>query len=178
VTIADDEPLESDGLRLSGERVVGVTLDRPQLTDIELTDCDLSGVVLSAFSVRRGKVVRTRLRDCVWGGGLLQDVFFDDCPSEQLGLRFSTLQRVTFVDCRLAGADFYGATFDRVTFTRCDLTRAHFDSATVKHLAMHQCDLAGVSGALDLRGASIDFDDLPALAPSLAREVGLRFNEA
>ena len=170
---ADDDPLEVDGLVLSGERLVGVSLDRPQLTDVQASDCDLSGVVLSAFAVRRSRAVRTRLRDCVWGGGLLQDVAFDDCPTDGLVLRFTTLQRVTFTDCRLAGADFYGATFDRVVFERCDLTRAQFDAATVKDLELRRCDLAGVTGALSLRGASMDVDDLPALAPSLAREVGI-----
>ena len=174
MTLDEDEPLELDGMKLSGERVLSLSLERPQLADVEVSDCDLSGVVMSSFAVRRARLLRTRLRECVWGGGLLQDVSFDECPTEQLGLRFTTLQRVTFADCALAGADFYGATFDRVTFTRCDLTRAHFDAASVKQLTLHRCDLAAVTGALSLRGASVDLDDLPGLAPSLAREIGIQ----
>ncbi|HMC71694.1 MAG TPA: pentapeptide repeat-containing protein, partial [Mycobacteriales bacterium] len=90
-------------------------------------------------------------------------------------LRFSTLQRVTFTDCAFVAGDFYGVTFDRVTFTRCDLSGACFDNATVKDLTLTQCALLGVTGALSLRGAVVDLDDLPGLAPSLAREAGLRF---
>lgn len=170
----DDDPLELDGLTMAGERVVGVTLDRPELTDVELSDCDLSGVVLTAYVVRRAKLARTRIRDCVWGGGLVQDVSFAECPTSSLSMRMATLQRVSFVDCDLSGADFYGATFDQVRFEGCNLERAAFDTATVKAMELTRCELAGVTGALALAGAVMDMDDLAALAPSLAREVGIR----
>ena len=172
----DDDPLELDSLTLSGERLLGLELDRAQIVDATIDGCDLSGIVMSAFAVRRAKVTRTRIRECLWGGGIMQDVTFEECPSEQLSLRFSTLQRVSFTDCVLVGADFYGVTFDKVTLERCDLSRAHFDSATVKSLSITSCNLLGVTGALSLRGAVVDLDDLPSLAPSLAREAGLRFS--
>lgn len=172
----DDEPVELDNLTLTGERLVGLELDRAQLVDMTVDGCDLSGVVMSAYAVRRAKVMRTRIRDCVWGGGVIQDGTFDECPSERWSLRFSTLQRVTFTDCGFVDGDFYGVTFDKVTFERCDLSGAHFDSATVKELTMKSCTLLGVTGALNLRGAFVDLDDLAGLAPSLAREAGLRFN--
>jgi len=172
----DDEPVELDGVTLTGERFVSLELDRPQLVDLTVDGCDLSGVVMSSYAVRRAKVLRTRIRDCVWGGGIMQDCTFDECPSERWSLRFSTLQRVTFTDCAFTGGDFYGVTFDKVIFERCDLSGAHFDSATVKELTIRSCTLLGVTGALSLRGASVDLDDLPGLAPSLAREAGLRFN--
>jgi uncharacterized protein YjbI with pentapeptide repeats len=172
----DDDPLEIDNVTLSGERLLGLELDRAQLVDVTIDGCDLSGIVMSAYAVRRAKVMQTRIRDCVWAGGIMQDVTFEGCPSEQLSLRFSTLQRVAFTGCTLVGADFYGVTFDRVTFERCDLSGAHFDSATVKALTFTACTLLGVTGALSLRGAVVDLDDLAGLAPSLAREAGLRFS--
>ena len=174
----DDEPVELENVTLTGERVVGLELDRPQLVDVTADSCDLSGVVMSAYAARRAKVVRTRIRDCVWGGGIIQDATFDECPSERWSLRFSTLQRVVFTDCVFVAADFYGVTFDKVTFERCDLSGAHFDNATVKELTMRSCMLLGVTGALSLRGATLDLDDLPGLAPSLAREAGIRFGVA
>lgn len=172
----DADPVELENLTLTGERVVGVELDRASITGANLDGCDLSGVVLSSYAVRRSTVARTRLRDCILGGGIVQDSEIVDCPTERLSLRFSTLQRVTFTDCRLPGADFYGAVFDKVTFSRCDLSGAHFDSATVKELVLQSCTLLGVTGALSLRGAVVDLDDLPGLAPSLAREAGLKFS--
>lgn len=172
----DDEPLDLFDVTLSDQRFVGLDLERPQLVDVAVDGCDLSGIAMSSYAGRRAKVLRTRIRDCVWAGGIMQDCSFDECPSERWSLRFSTLQRVTFTDCAFVEGDFYGVTFDKVTFERCDLTRAHFDSASVKELTLRSCTLLGVTGAMHLRGASIDLDDLAGLAPSLAREVGLRFN--
>lgn len=171
-----DDPLELDDVTLTGERLLGLELDRPQLVDVTVDGCDLTGIVMSAYAVRRAKVTRTRIRECLWGGGIMQDVTFEECPSEQLSLRFSTLQRVTFTDCTLVGADFYGVTFDKVEFERCDLSGAQFDGATVKALNLRSCKLLGITGALSLRGAVVDLDDLPGLAPSLAREAGFRFS--
>lgn len=171
-----DDPLELDDVAFTGERLLGLELDRPQLVDVTVDGCDLTGIVMSAYAVRRARVSRTRIRECLWGGGIMQDVTFEECPSEQLSLRFSTLQRVTFTDCTLVGADFYGVTFDKVAFERCDLSGAQFDGATVKSLTLTACTMLGVTGALSLRGAVVDLDDLPSLAPSLAREAGLRFS--
>jgi uncharacterized protein YjbI with pentapeptide repeats len=172
----EDDPVELDNLVLTGERVVGLELERASITGANIDGCDLSGVALSSYAVRRSKVMRTRLRDCILAGGIVQDGEIAECPTERLSLRFSTLQRVTFTDCRLPGADFYGAVFDKVTFTRCDLSGAHFDNATVKELVLQSCTLLGITGALSLRGAMVDLDDLPGLAPSLAREAGLKFS--
>ena len=172
----EGDPVELEHLTLAGERVVGVELERASVTDANLDGCDLSGVVLSSYAVRRCTLARTRLRDCIFGGGIVQDAEVVECPTERMSLRFSTLQRVTFTDCRLPGADFYGAVFDKVTFIRCDLSGANFDNVTVKELTFQACTLLGVTGALSLRGAVVDLDDLPGLAPSLAREAGLKFS--
>jgi len=169
------EPLELDHVTWTGERILGVELDRAQVTDIELTECDLSGVVLTTYAARRVRITDTRVRDCVWSGGIIQDGELAGCKTERWSLRFSTLQRVTVTDCSLVGADFYGVTFDKVVLERCDLSGAHFDSAVVKELTLRSCTLLGVTGALSLKGATVDLDDLAALAPSLAREAGLRF---
>jgi uncharacterized protein YjbI with pentapeptide repeats len=169
-----DEPVEVEGAIWSDARVVAHRLDRPALTDLRLTGCDIAGVTASAFAVRRTEVAHTRLRDCVWSGGIVQDAVFDVCTVERSSLRFSTLQRVSFSGCSLTGCDFYGATFDHVWFEHCDLTGAKFDNCTVKTLRLRSCTLLGVTGATSLKGAELDLDDLPALAPSLAKELGIR----
>jgi uncharacterized protein YjbI with pentapeptide repeats len=169
----DREPLDLDGSSFTGERFVGLELDRPQLVGCTFDGCDLSGVSATDFAARRLRLVDTRLRHCAFGGGIVQDTTVEGCATESLAARFATLQRVVISDCDLAGADFYGTTFDRVVFERCNLTRARFDGITVKDLTFRQCALAGVTGALALRGARIDADDLAALAPSLAREAGI-----
>jgi uncharacterized protein YjbI with pentapeptide repeats len=173
----DRDDVELSQLWLRGARVVGVELERPDLRDLRLEECDLGGVLANGFSMRRLELTGTRLRDCVWSGGIVQDAVVEGCTAQGLSLRFTTLQRVIFRDCTLAGLDLYAATFDSVLFERCDLSRAAFDQATVKQLRLTGCNLLGVTGAMSLAGAELDFDDLPALAPSLAREMGLRLME-
>src|SRR3954471_9307589 len=108
-TVSDDEAPDFDDLVLTGERVAALELERASITGANIDGCDLSGVVLSSYAVRRSKAIRTRLRDCILAGGLVQGGDIAECPTERLSLRFSTLQRVTFADCQLSGADFYGA---------------------------------------------------------------------
>lgn len=168
-----DEPVEITGERWDGRRVVAVHLDRPEAVDLTLDGCDLSGVTSTSGTFRRVTVRRTRLRDCTFGGGMLQDLLAEDCTGERLSFRFATLQRVVVSGCTWPGLDLYAATCDRVEFRDCDLSGAVFDGLTVKDLSFERCDLSGCKGALSLRGATVDFDDLIGLAPSLAREAGI-----
>jgi len=171
---AADEPIEIAGENWDGRRVVAVTLDRPDAVDFVLDNCDLAGVTSTGGSFRRVTVRRTRLRDCTFGGGMLQDLVAEDCTGERLSLRFSTLQRVVVESSRLPGLDLYGATVDKVVFRDCDLTGAAFDGVTVKELRLERCTLMGITGVASLRGAEVDFDDLMTLAPSMAKELGLK----
>ena len=77
----------------------------------------------------------------------------------------------------LSGADFYSATFDHVTIDACSLRTARFHAATIKCLTITGCDMTGLVGALDLKGAVIDLDDLQSLAPSLASEAGIELTD-
>ena len=168
-----DEFLEIDQAVARGIRVVARTWERADVADVLLESCDLSGVNTSSATFRRLELHNSRLRDCAFAGSMLQDIVVTDCTVERLSLRFSTLQRVVFRNCRLNGTDFYGATFDKVWLDGCDLSEATFDNATIRSLRLANCGLLGVKGAVFLKGAVIDLDDLPALAPSLAREVGI-----
>lgn len=168
-----DEPVELSGIVWSGQRLVAITLDRPQVSHLRAADCDLSGVATTGGMLRRIALTGTRLRDCTFAGGLVQDATLDGCTGEGLSLRFSTLQRVVVTGSTLPRLDLYGATVDRVVFRDCDLTDAVFDGMTVQQLRLQRCTFTGITGAMSLRGAEIDFDDLLTLAPSLAKEFGL-----
>jgi uncharacterized protein YjbI with pentapeptide repeats len=185
--LSHDEPAaEYDGdcdadisdVWLRQTRVLSVDLDRPELVDIVLDDCDVSGVTVRDYIVRRLAVRGTRLRGVTLAGGQLDDGLVEDCTCHELSARFSRLRRVVFRGCDLSGADFHGVTFDHVTIEGCDLQRAAFDNATVKCLTITDCNLAGVTGAFNLRGAQLDATDLPALAISLAREAGIDIRDA
>ena len=165
-------------LWLKDTRLQELELDRPELLDISLEDCDLSAVTATGFIARRVVVTNTRVRGVTLVKGQLDDGRFVDCGTTDLSLRFSTLRRVVFRNCDLGGADFYSATFDHVTFDDCDLQRARFDNANVKCLAITNCNLTAIDGVSGLRGAQVDASDLPTLAQALARDAGLLIRDA
>ena len=172
-SIAADCESDVADLWLNGARVLELDLDRPELVDVRLEDCDVSGVLARDFIARRVELRTTRLRGLTFANGQYDDGRFEDCVTSELSLRFSRLRRVVFRNCDLAGIDFYRAGFDHVTIDHCNLRRANFDGATVGCLTITDCDLSGVSGALSLKGAQLDASDLPSLAVSLAREAGI-----
>jgi uncharacterized protein YjbI with pentapeptide repeats len=165
-------------LWLKHARILELDLDRPELVDVQLEDCDVSGIIARDFIARRVELRGTRIRGVTFASGQYDDGLLDDCTTSELSLRFSRLRRVVFRNCDLSGADLYSTTFDHVTIEGCDLQRARFDAATVNCLAITNCNLAGVTGAFGLKGAQLDASDLPALAISLAREAGIDVRDA
>jgi uncharacterized protein YjbI with pentapeptide repeats len=185
ITAAEPSPATPDcndediaDLWVGNARFIGVDLDRQELLDLKLDECDVSGVVARDIVMRRIQLHETRLRGVSIANGQLDDGLIDACITDELSMRFTRLRRVVFRGCDLSAADFYNATFDHVTFDRCDLQRARFEAVTANCLAITDCNLAGVSGAFGLRGAQVDAGDLPSLALSLAREAGIRIRDA
>lgn len=158
---------------VSGARVLELDLDRPEWLDLRFEDCDLSAVVAKDMVMRRVAFRTTRLRGVAFANGQYDDGLLLDCTTDELSMRFTRLRNVIFRDCDLSNADFYSATFEHVTIDSCSLRGARFHAATVKCLRITACDLLGVTGAMDLKGAVIDVDDLAGLAPSLASEAGI-----
>jgi uncharacterized protein YjbI with pentapeptide repeats len=177
-----DAPTDCDDdihdLWLSGARVLELDLDRPEILDVRLEDCDVSGVVATGFIARRMELRGTRLRGVTMVKGQYDDGLLMGCTTSDLSLRFSRLRRVVFRNCDLSGADFYNTSFDHVTIDNCDLQRARFDSAIVKCLAITNCNLAAINGVSGLKGAQLDASDLPALAQSLASDAGILIRNA
>jgi len=164
-------------LWLKDARVVELDVDRPEWLDLKFEDCDVSGVVATGYVVRRAEILRTRLRGVTLAKGQIDDSFLEGCSTDELSFRFSRLRHVVFRDCDLSGADFYNTTFEHVTMIDCDLQRARFDAADVKCLAVQNCNLTGVHGVSGLKAATLDASDLPAMAISLASELGIAIRD-
>jgi uncharacterized protein YjbI with pentapeptide repeats len=179
---ATEAPTDCDedihDLWLKDARVLELDLDRPEILDVRLEDCDVSAVVATGFIARRMELRGTRLRGVTMVKGQYDDGIIMGCTTSELSFRFSRLRRVVFRNCDLSGIDFYNTTFDHVTIDNCDLQRANFDAALVKCLAITGCDLAGLNGVSGLKGAQLDASDLPNLAQSLARDVGIVIRDA
>jgi uncharacterized protein YjbI with pentapeptide repeats len=159
-------------------RVLELDLDRPELLDVRLEDCDVSAVIATGFIARRLALTGCRLRGVTFVKGQYDDGLIEDCATSDLSLRFSRLRRVVFRDCDLSGADFYNATFEHVTFDGCNLQRARFDAAIVKCLSITNCDLTAINGVSGLKGAQVDASDVPAMAQALATDAGILIRDA
>jgi uncharacterized protein YjbI with pentapeptide repeats len=90
-----------------------------------------------------------------------------------VNLRSSTLTDVTFENCLLRDVDFGGATLVRVSFAGYTLTRTDFAKVTCTDVDLRGAELGITAGYESLRGATIDSGQLVALAPLLARHLGI-----
>lgn len=177
-------PCDTEGVDLRDTAVVGATLtvvdilDKPELVNVLLRQCDVAGLVAHGGRCDRVLVDASRLRGVGWTGGLLRDVQLLDVTGQDMSFRFSTLRRVVFRDCELPAVDLTETVLDEVRFERCVLRGAQFHRAQVKSLRVEGCDLSGASGVEGLAGASLHPDDALALAPSMAAALGIRLEDA
>jgi uncharacterized protein YjbI with pentapeptide repeats len=169
-----EEPIDLHDRSYRNERLGPADLvTNSEIVDVTLEDCDVIGVSAQKSRLERVTISGSRLRGVTWAGGVIRGATLDAVTCHDLSCRFSTLRAVILRDCQLPEADFTEVEFNQVVLERCDLRGAKFDHATVKSLRLAGCNLAGASGAIDLRGASMDLDDVLSLAPSLARENGI-----
>jgi uncharacterized protein YjbI with pentapeptide repeats len=103
----------------------------------------------------------------------MRRVTFRDCKLDSVNFRSGTLTDVTFENCLLLDAEFGGATLRRVTFVGCTLTRADFAKVSCTDVDLRGAALGITAGYESLRGATIDSSQLIALAPLLARHLGI-----
>jgi len=169
-----EEPLDLHDRAFSNERLgPGELADNSEIVEVTFEDCDVVGILAQKSRIERVSITGSRVRGVTWAAGIIRGLTVDTVTTKDLSCRFSTLRVVTFQDCQLPEADFTEVEFDQVVIERCDLRGAKFDHAKVKSLRIAGCNLAGASGAISLRGASMDLDDVLSLAPSLARENGI-----
>jgi len=133
-------------------RFVATDLAESGWQDATLVGCALAGV--QAFSAA--------LRRVVFTGGKLDSVNF----------RGALLTDVTFEDCMLRDVDFGGATLLRVRFADGTLG-ADFTKAACTEVDLRGSRLGITAGYESLRGVTIDSGQLVALAPYLARHLGI-----
>ena len=111
--------------------------------------------------------------DAAAGGCHFLDCSFVSTSFSGGRLRKSRFTDVTFEDCMLRDLDFGGATLLRVSFAGCILTGADFTKAACTEVDLRGAQLGITAGYESLRGVTIDSVQLVALAPYLARHLGI-----
>ncbi len=134
-------------------RFVATDMAETGWLDTALTGCALAGVQAFSASLRR--------------------VTFRDCKLDSVNFRSGTLSDVRFENCLLRDVEFGGARLLRVSFGGCTLTRADLAKVTCTDVDLRGAELGITAGYESLRGATIDSGQLVALAPLLARHLGI-----
>ena len=134
-------------------RFVATDLAETGWQDTTLAGCALAGVQAFSAALRR--------------------VTFRDSKLDSVNFRGAVLTDVAFEDCVLRDVDFASATLLRVSFAGCTLTGAHFTKATCTEVDLRGAQLGITAGYESLRGVTIDSVQLVALAPYLARHLGI-----
>jgi uncharacterized protein YjbI with pentapeptide repeats len=194
--IVHDGDLEPDG-DYEGERFGGA-FDEPFAGGAHFLDCAFAGVTFSGGQLRKSRFTGTALRDtrfvatdlaetgwqdaelenCALSGvqvfsAAMRRVTFRGGKLDSVNFRSSVLTDVKFEDCMLSDVDFGAAKLTRVSFAGSTLRSADFTKVSCTDVDLRGAAL-GLSGGFDsLRGTTIDSVQLVALAPHLARHLGI-----
>lgn len=147
--------VEVEACRLVGSSLAGSSLDKLQVLDSVLHQCDLANLHLSSASLTRVELTGCRATGLVASGALLRNVTIRDCVADLSAFRFATFTKVRIVDCRLQGADFVSADLSGATFRRCDLSRAELSQVKARGAVFVDCLWDGVRGVTSLAGATV-----------------------
>ena len=151
------------GSRLRKSRFTGVTLREVRFVATDLAETGWQDTTLTGCALAGVQAYSAELRRVVFRDGKLDSVNF----------RGAVFTDVAFEDCVLRDADFGGATLLRVSFAGCTLTGADFTKAACTEVDLRGAQLGITAGYESLRGVTIDSVQLVALAPYLARHLGI-----
>jgi uncharacterized protein YjbI with pentapeptide repeats len=177
------------GSRFAECAFTGVTFDSGQLRRCRLSDVWFGESRFVAFDLAESSFADAWFSGCVLAGVQafsvgMRRVVFRDCKLDSVNFREASLREVTFADCVLRDVDFGGAGLRKVRFPGSVLTGTDFTKVTCTDVDLRGAALGGDGGAgiragyESLSGMRIDNLQLMALAPHLARHLGITVDDA
>ncbi|MGO2755146.1 MULTISPECIES: pentapeptide repeat-containing protein [Brachybacterium] len=189
------EPHESyEGLRIEGGDLSG-----RDLTGTTFTECELVGVTAHTTILQHGRLVETRLerlnapvldatrstwRDVELLGSRIGalDIYDAQIRSthvvgskfDWINLRSSTLEDVLFEDCTIDELDLGGVTATRVSFVNCRAGSVSLAHARLTDVDLRGLEVGSISNLEGMSGATLDAQQVTALAPAFASHLGIR----
>ncbi len=185
----------ANGARLDTVSISGGTLDTGEYPELELLDCELTGVLLTTSNTSRLDIVDSVLTDCdlsrvrlgpMRGARLvgcklagtdfcadkLRDSLLERCTLQYANLRMTTIERVGFCDCVLDDTDFYEAALDNVTFDGSELKQVNLDRTRFERVDLRRAISVDLIGGPQLSGCLISEAQVQELAYTLALAAG------
>lgn len=195
---ADGEQLTAhehhEGLRLEGADLSG-----RDLSGATFTECELVDVTAHTTILQHARLVETRIerlnapvldatrstwRDVELSGSRIGalDIYDAGIRSTRISgskfdwinLRSSSLEDVLFEDCTIEELDLAGVTATRVSFVNCRTGSLALAQARLKDVDLRGLEVGSFSNLEGLAGATLDTQQITALAPALASHLGIR----
>jgi uncharacterized protein YjbI with pentapeptide repeats len=163
--------------RLAGVRLTGTAWEGLTLVDVEVRDCEMSGVTLAGARCERVAFTGCRMSGLVAEGLRARHVRFVGCQMDAAWLRGATFERCELVDCDLSTADLHRARLLRTRFLDCRLDGVEVSGVEAEEVALHGSSLERASGLATLRGLVVGHDQVLTLALPLLAAQGIRVDD-
>lgn len=164
-------------LRLTRPDLIATDLRQAAMVDVVVERGILSGLIAVEMLWRRVVMVGCRLDGVIIYSAQLHDVSFEMTRLDQANFRSASLRRVDFNGCSLRDVDFSGTSMTDVRFIDCDLSGADFSNSRLKRVDLRRATFEYLNGFNGLKGATLTFQQVLQLAPSLARQAGITIAE-
>ena len=196
--LADGEQLTAhdhhEGLRLEGDDLSG-----RDLAGATFSECELIGVTAHTTVLQHARLSETRIerlnapvldatrsawRDVELSGSRigaldiydaeLRAVRITGSKFDWINLRSSTLEDVLFEDCTIEELDLSGVTATRLAFTSCRIGHLALAHARLQDVDLRGLELGAIGNLEGMAGATLDAQQVTALAPAFASHLGIR----
>ncbi|WP_226985936.1 pentapeptide repeat-containing protein [Brachybacterium sp. FME24] len=194
----DVDELEEHG-SYEGLSIEGADLSGRDLTGATFTECEFVGVTAHETVLQSSRLIETRIerlnapvldatrstwRDVEMTGSRLGawDIYDAQVRSTRIvgskfdwiNLRSSTLEDVLFEDCMIEELDLNGAVATRVSFLNCRAGSVSLAHARLQDVDLRGLEMGAISNLEGMAGATLDAQQVTALAPAFANHLGIR----
>lgn len=148
------------------------------IANSRIVECRFSGLGVPMVKMARSVLRNVEFVDSRLGAVEAYDtdvagLEFRGCRIEYLNLRDAKLTDVKFTDCIIEELDLTQASGRRIGFSGSRVSTLVARNSKLSDLDLRGTDLATITGWSSLRGAFVTTEQLMALTPSFAAEVGL-----
>lgn len=168
VIICTFDDVSAPAADLNGTRIVESTLGR----------IDIPVVRGARGSWRDVRIEASRMGSAEFYENTWQSVELLGCKLGYLNMRGAQLRDVAFVGCTLDELDLVQATCERVSFEGTKIARLNLQQSSLTHVDLRGADIGEIVGVKSLSGVTISPEQLALLAPVLARDLGIKVEEA
>ncbi len=157
-------------------RLRSCTLELPDDAALEVRDAELEGIDLTGRRLAgavRTRFVRCRLSGTDLSDATIEDVTFEDCALDLASWRMARVRRVTVAGGRIDGLDATGAHLADVVLGAVSLAGVVLDGSRCERVDLTGADLSHAESLPSLAGTTISAPQAVALAPRLARSLGI-----